>query len=419
MGGRRQLRGRGGDDGVRAREAVVQEIAKMDVSLDLSGAAVEDGLDATELAKVASGVAAASGAKSSEVKVMGVNYTMTTTVTLSGFAAAAVDAAMKQKLSDAFATATGAPKAATRVDSVKDVAAAAAARRRRLLQAGVEVAYVVESTDAAVVKSASDKAKGGGGGGGGASGNSTTFAATLASGLKSAGVSATVQSTSTPQMKAKIIVKVVAADAAVAEKLTSGKVTATDISTAMTNAGLAGAKATGMTTKKTMIAAPSPPPLADEDDDVIISAFGIDADLTMLAAAGGGVLVLLASCVVCIRRRCCCRGRRGTDSTDYVKDVDAKKGDSRTPYNGGAANGARTSNRPSSPPYPSGSEWGEGKRAHVLHGRSEGGGGEAGEEKVYEVRNPYASGGSNKGNVRVDSKKRTGMTRVNRVDGGY
>jgi hypothetical protein len=129
-----------------------KEIAKVDVSLDVSGAAVEDGLDAAELAKIASSVAQASGAKLSEVKVVGVNYTMTTTAKLSGFAASAVDAAMKKKLSDAFATATGAPKAATRVGSVKDVPAAPAAGGRRLLQSGdVEVEYVVESTDATVV----------------------------------------------------------------------------------------------------------------------------------------------------------------------------------------------------------------------------------------------------------------------------
>ena len=129
-----------------------KEIAKVDVSFDVSGAAVEDGLDAAELAKIASSVAQASGAKLSEVKVVGVNYTMTTTAKLSGFAASAVDAAMKKKLSDAFATATGAPKAATRVASVKDVPAAPAAGGRRLLQSGdVEVEYVVESTDATVV----------------------------------------------------------------------------------------------------------------------------------------------------------------------------------------------------------------------------------------------------------------------------
>ena len=398
-----------------------KEIAKVDVSLDISGAAVEDGLDESELAKVASSVAKASGAKTSEVKVMGVNYTMTTTAKLSGFVASAVDAAMKKKLSDAFATATGAPKAATRVGSVKDVPAASSPsggrkksrRRRRLLQSdgGVELEYLVESKDATVVKSASDKVKGGGGGGGGTSSgsnstNTATFAASLASGLKSAGVSATVQSTSQPEMKAKIIVEVVSADASVAEKLTTGKVTATDISAAMTNAGLA-AKTTGMTTKKTMIAAPSPPPpAAAADDDVIISAFGIDADLMMVCPGGGGVIIILASFVLCIRR-CCRRNRRDAYHVKSIlvggHDPTTKGGDSRAQqYNDGAAN-----HQPSSPPLKPAPGW----NVENPGGGGGGGGGGNGEEKVYEVRNPYSGlggGGRNKGNTRK------GMTRVNR-----
>ena len=62
---------------------------------------------------------------------------MTTVATLSGLNAASVNAAMKSKLADAFAAATGTSRIAVRVGSVTDVAAAS--RRRLAATASVTV----------------------------------------------------------------------------------------------------------------------------------------------------------------------------------------------------------------------------------------------------------------------------------------
>lgn len=62
---------------------------------------------------------------------------MTAEATLTGLNAALVNVAMKSKLTDAFASATGAPKVAVRIGAVTDVvmATTVAVRRRRLMQA--------------------------------------------------------------------------------------------------------------------------------------------------------------------------------------------------------------------------------------------------------------------------------------------
>jgi len=54
----------------------------------------------------------ASGADESEVNIVGVNYTMTTSATLSGITAADVDDSTKTKLASAFAAAADLPAGA-------------------------------------------------------------------------------------------------------------------------------------------------------------------------------------------------------------------------------------------------------------------------------------------------------------------
>ena len=129
---------------------------------------------------------------------MGVNYTMTSSATLSGITASSVDAGVKTKLASAFAAAAGLPATTVRVGAVADVALG----RRRLLQmaGGVTVEYVVESTDASVISTGSAGVKGGSASGG--------FAAVLASQLTTIGVAATVSAVMTPVVTAKVIIEV-------------------------------------------------------------------------------------------------------------------------------------------------------------------------------------------------------------------
>ena len=166
----------------------------------------------------------ASGAAESEVQIVGVNYTMTTSATLSGITAVSVDAGTKTKLASAFAAAAGLPATAVRVGAVADVALL---RRRRLLAGGVTVEYIVASTDSSVISTASAGVKGGSASG--------VFAAALASQLSSANIAATVSSVATPVVTAKVIVEVVPSDAAVAENFSAGGVTAADITEKITS----------------------------------------------------------------------------------------------------------------------------------------------------------------------------------------
>lgn len=87
-----------------------------------------------------------------------------------------------------------------------------------------------------------------------------------------------------------------AADPAVAEKLTSGAISAADISAAMTNSGV-NATTTGIETEPAIVDVPSPPPVAEDKEfhlHVIIGA-GIGA---LLFAVISGIC-----CLRCIRRQ--------------------------------------------------------------------------------------------------------------------